>query len=94
MSVGPTEILLVALVFFLFFGVGRIGEVGKGLGEGIRNFKRGISGDSDDRETPQKSTSAPQIVEPSDASRESDAAAANKSQSGKTSDAKQDEHRS
>jgi sec-independent protein translocase protein TatA len=32
----------------LLFGAGRIGEVGKGLGEGIRNFKKGIAGGDDE----------------------------------------------
>jgi sec-independent protein translocase protein TatA len=39
---GFTEILLILGVALLLFGAGRIGEVGKGLGEGIRNFKRGL----------------------------------------------------
>lgn len=41
-SVGPTELLLIALVVVLIFGAGRIAEIGKGLGEGIKNFKKGL----------------------------------------------------
>ncbi len=41
-SIGPTELLLIAFVFVLLFGAGRIAEIGKGLGEGIRNFKLGV----------------------------------------------------
>lgn len=37
--------LLIALVVVLIFGAGRIAEIGKGLGEGIRNFKKGIKDD-------------------------------------------------
>jgi sec-independent protein translocase protein TatA len=44
-SIGPTELLLIALVVVLIFGAGRIAEIGKGLGEGIRNFKKGIKDD-------------------------------------------------
>lgn len=40
---GPTEILLIIGVALLLFGGGRIAEIGKGLGEGIRNFKKGIT---------------------------------------------------
>jgi sec-independent protein translocase protein TatA len=55
MSVGPTEILLIAIVVFLLFGTRRLGDLGKGIGEGIRNFKIGISGSGEKSEpTPPK----------------------------------------
>ena len=41
-SVGLPEILLIALVALLLFGAGRIADIGKGLGQGIENFKQGI----------------------------------------------------
>jgi sec-independent protein translocase protein TatA len=40
---GPTEILVIIAIVVLLFGGRRIAEIGKGLGEGIRNFKKGIS---------------------------------------------------
>jgi sec-independent protein translocase protein TatA len=44
---GVTELILIAVIAILLFGAGRLAEIGRGLGEGIRNFKKGIS---DDRE--------------------------------------------
>jgi sec-independent protein translocase protein TatA len=41
-NIGVTEILLIALVALLLFGAGRIADIGKGLGQGIKNFKQGI----------------------------------------------------
>ena len=41
-SVGIPEILLIALVALLLFGAGRIADIGKGLGQGIKNFKQGL----------------------------------------------------
>jgi sec-independent protein translocase protein TatA len=41
-NVGLPEILLIALVALLLFGAGRIADIGKGLGQGIKNFKQGI----------------------------------------------------
>jgi sec-independent protein translocase protein TatA len=41
-SVGLPEILLIALVALLLFGAGRIADIGKGLGQGIKNFKQGL----------------------------------------------------
>jgi len=34
--------LLVIVIAFLLFGTNKLGEVGKGLAEGIRNFKAGM----------------------------------------------------
>ncbi|MCC6559080.1 MAG: twin-arginine translocase TatA/TatE family subunit [Polyangiaceae bacterium] len=41
-NLGAFEIILIVAVVLLLFGAGRIAEIGKGLGEGIRNFKRGM----------------------------------------------------
>jgi sec-independent protein translocase protein TatA len=41
-NIGPMEILLIALVALLLFGAGRIADIGKGLGQGIKNFKQGL----------------------------------------------------
>lgn len=44
-NIGPTEIVVILLVFLLLFGGKKLADVGKGLGEGIRNFKASIKGD-------------------------------------------------
>ena len=41
-NIGVTEILIIAVVALLLFGAGRIADIGKGLGQGIKNFKQGI----------------------------------------------------
>jgi sec-independent protein translocase protein TatA len=48
MAASPMQLLVIALIILLLFGASRLGDVGKGLGEGIRNFKKGIAGDGDD----------------------------------------------
>jgi len=46
---SPGELLVLALIFLLLFGgVGRLGNIGKGLADGIRNFKRGLKDEDDD----------------------------------------------
>ncbi len=42
-----TEILLILLVAMLLFGAGRLPEIGRSLGEGIRNFKKAFSGEEE-----------------------------------------------
>jgi len=41
-SLGFGEILLIAVIALVIFGGGRMADVGKGLGEGVRNFKRAL----------------------------------------------------
>jgi len=42
--IGPTELLLILLIIVIIFGARRLPELGKGLGEGIRNFRKGFGG--------------------------------------------------
>ncbi len=39
MPFGPLEIILILVVVFLLFGVRKLPEIGKGLGEGIRELR-------------------------------------------------------
>lgn len=41
-SLGAPELLLIALIALIVFGTGRLPELGRGLGEGIRNFKQAM----------------------------------------------------
>ena len=38
-KIGITELILLLVIALLFFGPGKLADLGKGLGEGIRNFK-------------------------------------------------------
>ncbi len=55
-SIGPGELLLIAFVALLVFGAGRVADIGKGLGQGIRNFKDGLREGGDDE--PKKKVAA------------------------------------
>ena len=43
-KLGLPEILVILAIALLIFGPGRLSELGKGLGEGIRNFKSAVGG--------------------------------------------------
>jgi sec-independent protein translocase protein TatA len=47
---SPIHWLIVIVVVLLVFGPTRLANVGKGLGEGLRNFKRGLSDQPSDDE--------------------------------------------
>jgi sec-independent protein translocase protein TatA len=42
-----THWLIVALIVVVVFGAKKLPQLGKGLGEGMRNFKKGINGEGD-----------------------------------------------
>jgi sec-independent protein translocase protein TatA len=44
----PTHLIVVAVVAFVVFGGRKLPELGKGLGEGLRGFKDGIKGLTDE----------------------------------------------
>jgi sec-independent protein translocase protein TatA len=46
-SMSPIHWLIVLLVVLLVFGPKRLASLGKGMGEGIRSFREGISGESE-----------------------------------------------
>jgi sec-independent protein translocase protein TatA len=53
-SFGLPEIILILVVVLLLFGPGRIGKVAGELGSGIRNFRKGLSGEDEKTEEPKK----------------------------------------
>jgi sec-independent protein translocase protein TatA len=46
-NIGPAQLAIIAVILLLIFGAGRIAEIGKGLGAGLRNFKKGITEDDE-----------------------------------------------
>jgi sec-independent protein translocase protein TatA len=43
MPIGTPELLVIACVVILLFGTSKLPKLGQSLGEGIRNFKRGMA---------------------------------------------------
>lgn len=43
MGIGLTEGLLIAAIIILLFGSKKLPELGKGMGEAIKNFKKGMN---------------------------------------------------
>lgn len=42
LGLGTPEILLILLIIVIVFGVGKLPEVGSGMGRAIRNFKKAM----------------------------------------------------
>jgi sec-independent protein translocase protein TatA len=55
---SPTHLIFILLIVLIIFGPGKLPELGKGLGKGIREFKDamrgGMEGTSDKKEEEKK----------------------------------------
>lgn len=56
-GLGTTELLVILVLVLVLFGAAKIPQLGRGLGEGIRNFKAGLkdgetTSSSDDHRLP------------------------------------------
>jgi len=49
-QLGPWELLLILVIVLLIFGVGRVSKIGRELGEGIREFREGLTGEEGEAE--------------------------------------------
>lgn len=49
-SLGIPELLIIFTIIMILFGAPRLPQLGRGLGEGISNFKRGLRSADEDAE--------------------------------------------
>lgn len=52
MSLGPIQLIIIALVILVLFGRGRISDMMGDFGKGIKSFKEGMSEDDTKSATP------------------------------------------
>jgi sec-independent protein translocase protein TatA len=50
-SLGPAELLIILAIVVVLFGASRIGDIGKGVGRGIREFRREVKEGQQEDET-------------------------------------------
>lgn len=49
---GVTELIIILVIIVVFFGASRLPQLGSGIGEAIKNFKKSISEPSEIDEKP------------------------------------------
>jgi sec-independent protein translocase protein TatA len=47
-SLGVPEIILILVIIMIFFGVGKLPQVGENIGKAIRSFKKAQSGEEEE----------------------------------------------
>ncbi len=49
-NIGPLEIILILVIILIVFGVGKLPEIGSGVGKAIKEFKNSVGTDKKDDE--------------------------------------------
>jgi sec-independent protein translocase protein TatA len=53
-GLGIPELLIILVIVVLLFGAGKLPQIGSGLGEGIRNFRKSMKEKNEVDITPEK----------------------------------------
>lgn len=56
-GLGTTELIVILIIIVIFFGVGKLPQVAKQLGGGIRSFQKSLRGEDEDEEADTSSKS-------------------------------------
>ena len=59
----PMHLIVILIIALLFFGPSKLGELGKGLGDGIRHFKRAMKDEPTTPPAESKPAEAPKAEE-------------------------------
>jgi sec-independent protein translocase protein TatA len=58
-GIGAQELLLILLIALFFFGGEKLPDIAKGLGQGLREFKRATEGKMDNEDEPTERSKSP-----------------------------------
>ena len=51
-SLGLPELLVILLIVIVIFGAGKLPQLGKGMGEGIKNFREAMKAGAEGKPSP------------------------------------------
>jgi sec-independent protein translocase protein TatA len=63
-SIGPLELIVVLVIALVVFGPKRLPDLGRSLGQGMREFKDSITGGDDEDDEEGDDGDEPDVIEP------------------------------
>jgi sec-independent protein translocase protein TatA len=57
--IGPTELILILLLVIIIFGAKKLPDLGRSLGDGIKNFKKSMNAKDEDADKSDKKQNPP-----------------------------------
>jgi sec-independent protein translocase protein TatA len=58
-KLGAMELVIILLIVVILFGANKLPQLGKGLGEGIRSFKKSFGGEDEEKQASSSQPSDP-----------------------------------
>jgi len=53
-GLGMPELIVIMVIILVIFGAGKLPEIGGGIGQGIKNFRRATSGELEENPEPRE----------------------------------------
>ena len=53
-GLGMPELIVIMVIILIIFGAGKLPEIGSGIGQGIKNFRRATSGELEENSQPEE----------------------------------------
>jgi sec-independent protein translocase protein TatA len=50
-NIGTTEIIIIAVILLILFGGKKLPELGRGIGDAIKEFKKALGGKPEDKDS-------------------------------------------
>ena len=63
-SIGMPELIIIFVIALIIFGPRKLPELGRSLGRGIVEFKKGVKGLEDDVDTSDRKSDPPEVPRP------------------------------
>ncbi|NVM57563.1 MAG: twin-arginine translocase TatA/TatE family subunit [Desulfobacterales bacterium] len=53
-GIGMPELIIILVIILIVFGAGKLPQIGSGIGQGIKNFKKATSGELEESPAPKE----------------------------------------
>lgn len=69
-KLGMGELIIILIIVIVLFGASKLPQLGAGLGQGIKSFKKALGGEDDDKSTTASTTTTTTTTPPNTGSKQ------------------------